>query len=105
MVSVASQLIEEVTAHVQSDSLEDAREIWADGTYFPNKRRKIKGKDKPIPLQAGQALRVPEGWGAQVLRKLEHQGGKAVSPMQEPPVHAFNIPGTHLSEAKSPRGP
>jgi len=39
MVSVASQLIEEVTAHVQSDSLkdaEDAREICADGTYSPN---------------------------------------------------------------------
>jgi hypothetical protein len=43
---------------------------------------KIKGKDKAIPLQAGQALRVPEGWGAQVLRKSEHQGGKAVSPMR-----------------------
>ena len=36
MASVASQLIEEVTAHAQSDSLEDAREICADGTYFPN---------------------------------------------------------------------
>jgi len=36
MASVASQLIEEVTAHAQSDSLEDAREIGADGTYFPN---------------------------------------------------------------------
>jgi len=36
MASVASQLIEEVTAHVQSDSLEDAREICVDGTYFPN---------------------------------------------------------------------
>jgi len=35
MASVASQLIEEVTAHAQSDSLEDAREICADGTYFP----------------------------------------------------------------------
>jgi len=39
MVSVASQLIEEVTAHAQSDSLEDAREICADGTYFPNNLR------------------------------------------------------------------
>jgi len=29
---VASQLIEEVTAHAQSDSLDDAREICADGT-------------------------------------------------------------------------
>ena len=36
MASVASQLIEEVTAHAQSDSLEDAREICEDGTYFPN---------------------------------------------------------------------
>jgi len=36
MASVASQLIEEVTACVQRDSLEDAREICADSTYFPN---------------------------------------------------------------------
>ena len=39
MASVASQLIEEVTAHAQSDNLEDAREICADGTYFPNNLR------------------------------------------------------------------
>ena len=39
MASVASQLIEEVTGHAQSDSLEDAREICADGTYFPNNLR------------------------------------------------------------------
>jgi len=39
MASVAFQLIEEVTAHAQSDSLEDVREIWADGTYFPNNVR------------------------------------------------------------------
>jgi len=42
MTSVASQLIEEVTAHAQSDSLEDAREICADGTYFPNNLRIIE---------------------------------------------------------------
>jgi len=36
MASVASQFIEEVTAHAQSDSLEDARETCADGTCFPN---------------------------------------------------------------------
>ena len=39
MASVVSQLIEEVTAHAQSDSLEVAREICADGTYFPNNLR------------------------------------------------------------------
>jgi len=39
MASVASQLIEEVTAHAQSDSHEDARQICADGTYFPNNLR------------------------------------------------------------------
>jgi hypothetical protein len=40
MMSVASQLIEEVTAHAQRDSREDAREICADCTYFPNNLRK-----------------------------------------------------------------
>ena len=39
MASVSSQLIEEVTAHAQSDSREDAREICADRTYFPNNLR------------------------------------------------------------------
>ena len=39
MASVASQLIEKVTAHAQSDGLEDAREICPDGTYFPNNPR------------------------------------------------------------------
>jgi len=42
MASVASQLIEEVTAHAQSDSLEDARKICADGTYFPNNLRNLE---------------------------------------------------------------
>ena len=39
MTFMASQLIEKFTAHAQSDSLEDAREICADGTYFPNNLR------------------------------------------------------------------
>jgi len=39
MASVVSQLVEEVTAHAQSNSLEVAREICADGTYFPNNLR------------------------------------------------------------------
>jgi len=39
MASVASQLIEKVTAHVQSDSLEGVRVICAYGIYFPNKLR------------------------------------------------------------------
>ena len=33
MAPVASQLIQEVTAHAQSDSLEVARQICADGSY------------------------------------------------------------------------
>jgi len=36
---MTSQLIEKITAHAQSDSLEDARERCADGTYFPNNLR------------------------------------------------------------------
>ena len=41
MASVTSHLIGEVTAHAQSDSLEDARDICADGTYFPNNLRTL----------------------------------------------------------------
>ena len=39
MASVASQLTEEVTAHSQTNSLEDAREICTNGIYFPNNLR------------------------------------------------------------------
>jgi len=39
MASVVTQLIEEVIAHAQSDSLVDVQEICADGTYFPNNLR------------------------------------------------------------------
>jgi hypothetical protein len=47
MASVAFQLIEDVTAHAQKDSFEDAREICADGTYFPNNLR-IKRNEVPL---------------------------------------------------------
>jgi len=46
MASVASQLIEEVTAHAQSDSLEDVREIRADGTYYPNNLHNLRHEDE-----------------------------------------------------------
>ena len=39
MASVPSPLIDKVTAHAQIASLEDAREICADGAYFPNNLR------------------------------------------------------------------
>ena len=39
MASVAFLVIQDVTAHAQNDSLEDAREICEDGTYFPNNLR------------------------------------------------------------------
>jgi len=40
MASVASQLIQKIIAHAQSNSLEDVREICADDIYFPNNLRK-----------------------------------------------------------------
>jgi len=46
MASVASQLKEEVTVHAQSDSLEDARKICADGCYFPNNLCNSVGKNQ-----------------------------------------------------------
>jgi len=43
-MSVASQMMEDVTAHAQRDSLEDTREIRTDGTYFPNNLSNIISK-------------------------------------------------------------
>ena len=46
--------------------------------------------------RAGQALRVPEGSGSQILRQLGHEGGKVVSTTHRPPLPPGNIPGTHF---------
>ena len=51
MASVASQLIEEVTAHAQSGSLENARETCADGTYFPNNLRTFMSELRETPFE------------------------------------------------------
>ena len=38
---MASQLIDQVTAHAQSDILADAQDIYEDGSYFPNNLRTL----------------------------------------------------------------
>jgi len=52
MASVTFQLIEEVTARAQSDSLEGAREICTDGTYFLNNLRICLESDFEITIAA-----------------------------------------------------
>jgi len=58
MASVASQLIEKVTAHAQSDSLEDAREICTDGTYFPNNLRTLTGFQSAPPNDTSRLPKI-----------------------------------------------
>ena len=58
MASLASQLIEEVTAHAQSDSLEDAREICADGTYFLNNLHIRHFEEKKVHINMCLILNV-----------------------------------------------
>jgi hypothetical protein len=41
-------------------------------------------------------IRVPGGWGSQILRQLAHEGGKVVSLKHLPPLPPGNIPGTHF---------
>jgi len=82
MASVAFQLIDEITAHAQSDSLEDARERCADGTYFPNNlRNNLHFFDGDVPqavklfvlgvvLRYFLCIRNP-GWGCPQKRCLK----------------------------------
>jgi hypothetical protein len=55
-------LIEEVTAHAQSDSLEDAREICADGTYFQSNLRIFRTTELALIWSAKTYRHEIRGW-------------------------------------------
>jgi hypothetical protein len=57
---------------------------------------KVKVKLELPDYRPWYALRVPQGWGSQILRQSANEGGKVVSPTHRSPLPPGKIPGTHF---------
>jgi hypothetical protein len=101
--SYDSQLLPQFLVKILLQKLKRRRNSYPTQSVFTHENIAAftKVEVKPSHYRPWQDLRVPAGWGSQILRQSAHEGSKVVSATHWPPLPPYSF----LLEAESTPGP